>query len=351
MNNKNAQVDRRAAHTHYTNLDVAKFVCALLVVIIHTDPLSALSEIAGFYLKDVFARTAVPLFFAISGFLFFGGLDFHDDRIRNSSENRKRLAKYVKRVAGLYLIWSLVYILLSLPGWYRAGWWGINVVRDCIISVLLKGGHYHLWYLLALVYAVPVLYAIMCLISRRTLSTVIGCFWLCECLVYSYSWTGIDRIAVVQFISQRVPIAFDALFRAVPLLAVGAVCAVPSASGKAKEWGVKLAASAGLCAAEASLLYFMISNADRYSYLLATPLMAYCAMRFLTYSRQIRISGKNAKLLRNMSLSIYCIHPFVITIMMACHVPEGLFMWLAVTLISIVISYLRERIRRDAKAG
>ena len=50
MNNMNSQADLRAAHINYTNLDVAKFVCALLVVFIHTDPLRGVSEIAGFYL-------------------------------------------------------------------------------------------------------------------------------------------------------------------------------------------------------------------------------------------------------------------------------------------------------------
>lgn len=346
MNNMNARVDCRAAHTHYTNLDVAKFVCALLVVFIHTDPLRGVSEIAGFYLKDVLARIAVPLFFAISGFLFFGGLDFHNGRIRNSAGNRGRLVKYVKRIGGLYLIWSLIYILLSLPGWYQSGWWGIKVVRDCIISVLLKGGHYHLWYLLALVYAVPVLYIMMRLVSRRTLCAVISCLWLCECLVYSYAWTGIDRIAAVQFIYQRVPIAFDTLFRAVPLLALGAFCAVPAANSQSNRWGLKTVLFFGVCAAEASPLHFMTPNADRYSYLLGTPLVTYCALRFLTGSGQMQIGGRNAKLLRNVSLSVYCIHPFVITLMTACHVPEGLFMWLAVTLLSIGLACLWEQIRR-----
>lgn len=71
MNNMNSQADLRAAHINYTNLDVAKFVCALLVVFIHTDPLRGVSEIAGFYLKDVLARVAVPLFLRYPVSCFF----------------------------------------------------------------------------------------------------------------------------------------------------------------------------------------------------------------------------------------------------------------------------------------
>ena len=50
----------------YPNLDLAKFVCALLVVVIHTSPLENTAELAHFYLNNVFARVAVPLFFAAS---------------------------------------------------------------------------------------------------------------------------------------------------------------------------------------------------------------------------------------------------------------------------------------------
>lgn len=54
----------------YDSLDFIKWVSALLIVIIHTNPFHGI-EVLNFYIKDVLARIAVPLFFAISGFLFF----------------------------------------------------------------------------------------------------------------------------------------------------------------------------------------------------------------------------------------------------------------------------------------
>lgn len=195
----------------------------------------------------------------------------------------------MKRIAGVYLLWALIYILLSLPGWYQSGWWEIKVIRDCIISVLFKGGRYHLWYLLAIIYAMPILYIIMCLISRRRLGVIIIGLWLCECLLYSYLWIGMDRIPVVRFVFQRIPIAFDALFRAVPLLAVGACCVVPASSGQSGRWGLKTFILLAVCAAEASVLFYLSPNCGNYSYLLGTPFLTYCGLRFLTDSRQIRI--------------------------------------------------------------
>lgn len=83
---------------YFFSLDVAKFICALLVIIIHTRPFSVLSDIIDFYLVDVIARIAVPLFFAISGYLFFYGLHFQDGKIVNCAENRTKLFMYLKRI-------------------------------------------------------------------------------------------------------------------------------------------------------------------------------------------------------------------------------------------------------------
>ena len=64
----------------YANLDIAKFTCSLLVVFIHTAPFTNY-PVAHFYTADVICRVAVPLFFAMSGFLFFRGAVFENGRI------------------------------------------------------------------------------------------------------------------------------------------------------------------------------------------------------------------------------------------------------------------------------
>ena len=61
------------------SLDVVKWVSALLIIIIHTNPFREI-EVLDFYIKEVLARIAVPMFFAISGFL-------------SSEESRSRMGK------------------------------------------------------------------------------------------------------------------------------------------------------------------------------------------------------------------------------------------------------------------
>ena len=57
-------------------IDFAKFVFAILVVGIHTSPLSGWSEFAGFVFEDIIAGLAVPFFFMTSCYFFFSKLTF-----------------------------------------------------------------------------------------------------------------------------------------------------------------------------------------------------------------------------------------------------------------------------------
>ena len=321
----------------YPNLDLAKVSCALLVIIIHTYPLKTVSALSHFYLNDVLARIAVPVFFAISGFLFFRNIRFENGRIARTTDNHRRLARTVRKNLILYVVWSLVYLLLQLPQWYEIGWWGIHAVKDWLFAFLFSGSYYHLWFLLALILAVPALYLLLLFISLSRIWLITVALWVLECLTYSYAWIGIDQIPVIEFINSRMPIVFDSMFRALPLLWIGAMLSQGKhrASGSVPCIGAFL-----LCAAEASVLYFFSPNEDSYSYLFATPLLAYTALNALISGKQLSLSVKWQCLLRDVSLLIYCIHPMICWFCKQCGVPEGIPLWLTVTVLSVGIACL-----------
>ena len=94
----------------YPGFDVAKLLAALLVMLRHAvqwqfRPGSAEYEIVYCWLSNL----AVPVFFAISGFLLFSKAE------KPRLLPFRTLAKYVARVFLLYLIWSAVYFPFS---WY-----------------------------------------------------------------------------------------------------------------------------------------------------------------------------------------------------------------------------------------
>ncbi len=326
----------------YPNLDAAKFLCALLIVVIHTSPLQNASPVAHFYVNDVITRVAVPLFFAMSGFLFFRKLDFVDGKIARTTRNFACILKATRKNVLLYIIWSFLYLIVVLPEWYRTGWWGLHAVKDWLYSFLFSGAYYHLWYLLALIVALPALYVLLMFIPLKRFWFVGAGLWVLECLTYSYSWIGVDRIPLVMTIGSRMPVVFDTFFRAVPLLSIGAVCA----GKQPKRTSVGLCAGAFvLCAVEASLLYFFSPNESQFSYLFATPLLTCTLLNVLVYGRQIALPNPWPSRLRDMSLLIYCLHPMICYFFREWGFPSGIPFWLAVTVTVVAVSGIRARLK------
>ncbi|HZW48803.1 MAG TPA: acyltransferase family protein [Bacillota bacterium] len=55
----------------YYAVDIAKFICAILVVAGHTFPLGTYSEAGDFLIIQGIARVVVPFFFLAAAYLFF----------------------------------------------------------------------------------------------------------------------------------------------------------------------------------------------------------------------------------------------------------------------------------------
>lgn len=66
---------------YYGWLDRFRLVAALLVIAIHTSPLTVFSEDADFFFTRVLARVAVPFFFMLTGHFTLGSLFFSDPAV------------------------------------------------------------------------------------------------------------------------------------------------------------------------------------------------------------------------------------------------------------------------------
>lgn len=111
-------------------LDWFRLAAAILVVTIHTSPLSGLSAGADFWLTRVAARIAVPFFLMVSG--YFLALH-HWQHLRN----------FLGRTLLLYGAAILLYLPMNL---YDSGFSSVGWLR----AVFWEGTLYHLWYFPAL---------------------------------------------------------------------------------------------------------------------------------------------------------------------------------------------------------
>ena len=93
--------------TYMPGLDILKYFMALLIVAGHSDLFVEFP-----YVNAVFGnlpKIAIPTFFAVSAFLFFGKLD-------NSPQDATKVFKHtIKRLLIFYIVWYVLMLPYSIP--------------------------------------------------------------------------------------------------------------------------------------------------------------------------------------------------------------------------------------------
>ncbi len=263
---------------------------AFLVVALHIFPVTKLKGFEGLFSYEIasgITRIAVPTFFLISGYF-----------LRNKLNDKAYLLKYAKRILLLYAIWQILY-LPDLIRFYKLGWFS---QFDMILKLVY--GYWHLWYLLASVIAVGLLYLVQnsTILSKWILIISLLTFgYVFQILIQS---DALHRYLDVQFIYASIGTTRNFLFFAFPMMLVGTLYDSwgPNVL-KLKKYYILLWA---LLLIEVGLYYqFKVKAMD---FLLFLPLLS-----MLTFSIiNERASFSDAPVNSTLSLGIYLTHPYAI---------------------------------------
>lgn len=131
------------------NFIVVKFVLACLIVLIHTG-MTFNSQILDFLLINFLNRLAVPIFFSISGYLFFKNNVL-------SINNKGKILKYFKTIfvytVIFQIIWNLLYYFLFHSQYSTFSLLTFIQYCLCLGSTNVLCSCPHLWFLPALCFA------------------------------------------------------------------------------------------------------------------------------------------------------------------------------------------------------
>jgi len=155
------------------SIDIFRYICAILVVIIHTEPWFVRNYPVGFVLRDVFARVAVPFFFVVSGY-------FYSKKV---SKGVAVLGAFVKNLLVTYAIWSIPYWILNMWVWYNAKESVVYIIGRLVRDFLVFGSFSHFWFFCALIYA-----AIMFTALRKVMGEKV--IWIIAILLYVVGCLG-----------------------------------------------------------------------------------------------------------------------------------------------------------------
>ncbi len=123
------------------SIDIFRYMCAILVIAIHTHPLKEFSSQLEFVATEIIPRIGVPFFFIVSGY-------FYIQKLQNGQKAFKNTFKHLLFV---YSMWSLLYFILDYFRWGHLNAKGYIV--KCIVSFVYYGSFYHFWFFPALLFA------------------------------------------------------------------------------------------------------------------------------------------------------------------------------------------------------
>ena len=157
-------------------VDRFRLAAALLVVAIHTSPLTSFSGTADFFLTRVIARVAVPFFFLVTGYFVLPRLARHPEA----------LCKTWRKTALLYAGATALYLPLMI---YKGDLSRPNVLWQEMRDVVFNGTFYHLWYLPALLLGLPLAAWLLRRLGERRALAAAGVLYLIG--VLGDSWYGL----------------------------------------------------------------------------------------------------------------------------------------------------------------
>lgn len=296
----------------YAVLDVMKFVSALLVIAIHCAPFIQINEDVNFIFVQVFARLAVPFFFITSGFLFFRKIDARKGW--KDPSNVKQLKHYWLRILRVYAVWSVLYLPLLAYSWYQGGFDASTLVR-LLRDFLFNGTYYHLWFLPALLLAIPFVYVLYTTCKKRTMLIVTLLLYIIGMLFNIYGSLLVD-VPVVStivkgyesaLVTTRNGIFFGPIFITLGIFAKGF-----TKGNYRRPAGIAFLVSLFLLWGEASLLWYMGIMHDLASmYIMLIP----CIFFLFIFLLGIHLRTYPVyKTMRKMSLLIYVSHIYFIYI-------------------------------------
>lgn len=155
---------------NFNSLDLFKFLMAILVIAIHTDPLEGVTSPI---LKAFFHSAtccAVPFFFLAAGFLLALKLKWP----YMDNDSLSAILRYQKKMVKYYLMWSVIYLPLACLDYIDSE---ISVTKAVVLYIrglVCIGEHYNswiLWYLLSCIYALLAIF--LCL--KRKMSPYMIC--------------------------------------------------------------------------------------------------------------------------------------------------------------------------------
>ena len=310
----------------YNVIDFVKLIFAIFVIDIHTQPLANINSNVDFILTNIICRIAVPFFIVCSGYFMGKKCEYVEERVIPDKQYIK--GQFIK-ILKLYLIWSMVYLFISIYNWKKIGCFSAFAFVDWGIGFFTKGSYYHLWYLISLLYAIPLVYFIMKKVKKNFFGAIMIALYIIQVIVYAYRFIIPESLSSILKSCDYFECPFVAITRVLPFLLLGIII---SQEKNDKNPAIMCLANFVLLIIEVCLL--KSNNQEAFSYVLFTLPTSYYLFKMVLKIGENGHIGAH-KIFRS-STFLYCVHPVFIWFMSEFFEIDNQWMFILTVILSVV---------------
>lgn len=302
-------VEKNRIAEEFKLIDLLKFVCAFLVIGIHTRPFQEKSELLDKLFYYDISNYAVPFFYACTGyFLIF--------RYRENLQDK--LLSNVQKFLKIYLRWSVIYLPLTLYGCFIEGKFKRRYLIRCLQNYLFVGKNYYswtLWYLNGLIFALFLIAVLIRKLSIRNM-TLLGLIFYIIGIVLSVLNEYISELPAVltKFIAWYFEVFMttrNGLFQSFIFLLVGMMVAEKEANGK-----IVIIYQKTLLFLITYILKVVVSlkggMVQYISKILDLPIFWFMFEMIIYGCKNLKLKGKFYSKLRKLNSTIYFVHMYFV---------------------------------------
>lgn len=280
------------------SLDKFRLIAAILIIAIHTYPLSSINENIDFVFTHIFCRIGVPIFLMITGYFI----------LPKAIENRKNLVKYTIKILKIYAICIILFLPVDI---YAGKLKGIGILQ-IFKAIFLDGTFYHLWYFPALILGIWITYFIIKNIkSNKTTFFIVLILFIIG--LFGDSYYGItEKLSITKNIYEIIFKIFNytrnGIFYVPIFLYLGYIIKSKRIKIDRNKNLIFILIFTILMIVEGLILHHFNLQRHDSMYIMLIPTMIY------VFNFIIQNNNENNKRLRNIATTIYVMHPMFIIV-------------------------------------
>lgn len=255
-------------------------------------------SICGALICNGISTIAVPLYFIISGYLFFS---------KNFTVNR--LKHQLLRIMRLYMAWTVIYLPIIILKEIMNKTPPITAILTFIQNFIFSGSYYHLWFLPALMFAITFV-SLLCSIKKRYALMIVSGLFIVGYLYEFYrflipKFTDVCKLYERVFLTSRNGLFFGSIY-----VYLGYSFSQAEIKMRQSRAAIGAAISLFMLCSEAVFMFIYRGINVMNISIFALPTSVF----IFIFAKDQEVTMDDIKLLflRRLSTALLCVHPYII---------------------------------------